>query len=144
MHTLCKACVAFVALAMQFCWLAKWEKTPHTLCAMLLSATLWLDASFACKRQNPQTFRDAASSVWRENLPPVLMLFCGRPHFQFCNSSSTTCMCNASEVRWPHAFLKLCIMSFITHLVRRLSRAQQGLLDNPHPFPWEEQDHKDH
>lgn len=54
------------------------------------------------------------------------------------------CVCSTSQVGWPQPFLKQYIMSRITYLAGRLSWHQQGLLDNPHPSPWEEQHHKDH
>lgn len=78
-----------------------------------------------------------------EILAPALALLCGR----LLSSSASlplSCVCSASQVGWPQPFLKHCIMSVITHLAGMLPWDHQGLLDNPHPFPWEEQHHKDH
>lgn len=68
--------------------------------------------------------------LWEASLPVLQLCF-------------HVCMCNASEVGWPHTFLKSFIKSLITQLARRLYWGQQGLLANPHPIPWVEKDHRD-
>lgn len=55
---------------------------------MLPSAKLPVSASFAGKTKKIQTFPDAAPFVYRKI--SVLILFCGRPHFQFSNPPSTS------------------------------------------------------
>lgn len=55
--------------------------------------------------------------MWQEILLPVLILSCGKPHFQFCDPSSTR-VCRAPEAGCPHAFLKQFLTPAVTHLAR--------------------------
>lgn len=122
-------------------WLAKWEQTPPTP-EPYVCWQLWINASFSGKKKKNNPNFSWCSRFCVEILPPALVLLCERPPFQFFNPSSAA-VWSASQVGWPQPFLKQYIMSLITYLSGMLSWDFQGLLDNPHPFPWEEQHHKD-